>query len=87
MDLDTLVATARDKISAIITKPKMTEKLLMKPPFRFLHDTISAITSTTGFASGLYNDAELDSAAITEKNAKISYLEKIFNCVGICQVC
>jgi TRAF3-interacting protein 1 len=85
-DLDALVAEAKARIGGVISKPKMTEKLLSKPPFRFLHDIVTAITSTTGFADGLYGPDELDSAAITEKNAKISYLEKIFNLVGICLV-
>lgn len=84
-DLDSLVSTAKDAISALISKPKMAEKLLAKPPFRFLHDIISAITQTTGFAEGLYSGPELDSAGITDKNAKIDYLEKIFNFVGICK--
>jgi TRAF3-interacting protein 1 len=64
----------------------MTEKLLSKPPFRFLHDSISSITSTTGFGEGLYQGTELDSAAITDKQGKIDYLDKIFNLVGICKV-
>jgi TRAF3-interacting protein 1 len=84
-NLDDLIAQARDKVSAIISRPKMTEKLLAKPPFRFLHDTVSSITAATGFANGLYNEGELDSAAITEKNAKMAYLDKIFACVGICK--
>ena len=53
---------------------------------RFLHDTISAIMMTTGFGDGLYAGVELDSAAITERQAKIDYLEKIFNTIGICKV-
>lgn len=84
--LDSLVAESKMKISELISKPKMAEKLLMKPPFRFLHDVVTAITNTTGFGEGLYNAAELDSAAITEKTAKIDYLEKIFRLVGICKV-
>lgn len=51
------------------------------------HTQHSLRRSTTRFADGLYGPEELDSAAITEKNAKISYLEKIFNLVGICLVC
>lgn len=85
-DLDSLVAEAKAKISALISKPKMAEKLLSKPPFRFLHDTVTAITNATGFGEGLYSSEELDSAAITDKDAKIAYLEKIFLLVGICKV-
>ncbi len=86
MDLEGLIQEASVKIGNIIQKPKMSEKLLSKPPFRFLHDTISAIITTTGFGEGLFLGQELDSGAITDKDAKIAYLQKIFNCVGICLV-
>jgi len=83
-DLDSLVVQSKDAISALISKPKMAEKLLSKPPFRFLHDIVSAITTTTGFAEGLFVGPELDSAGITDKTAKVEYLDKIFTYVGIC---
>ncbi len=86
MDLDTLIQNAKTSIEAIIQRPKMTEKLLSKPPFRFLHDIISAVTTATGFANGLYDENELASASLTEKNQKLAYLEKIFKMVGICKV-
>jgi TRAF3-interacting protein 1 len=85
-NLDALIAVVKTKVNELIPKPKMADKLLMKPPFRFLHDTITAITTVTGFGEGLYNEAELNSAAITEKQAKLDYLDKIFNLVGICKV-
>ncbi len=85
-DLDTLINAVKDRMGELIQKPKMTDKLLQKPPFRFLHDTITAVSTTTGFGEGLYSGEELDSAAITDKQAKLNYLDKIFRLVGICQV-
>jgi TRAF3-interacting protein 1 len=84
--LTKLIQNVKNKIGELIQKPKMTDKLLMKPPFRFLHDTITAVSNATGFGDGLYTEVELDSAAMTDKLAKISYLDKIFCLVGICKV-
>jgi hypothetical protein len=39
-------------ISSIVSKPKCSEKLLSKPPFRFLHDLFVAIASATDFNLG-----------------------------------
>ena len=86
MDLEALVARSQELISSLIDKPKMTPKYLSKPPFRFLHDTISGIIKTTGFGEGLMQGDELDSGAISEKASKIAYLEKAFNFIGICKV-
>ena len=55
----------------------MTEKLLCKPPFRYLHDIFTSTLQATGFGNGLYNDAELDGKSITEKDAKIEFLSKL----------
>jgi TRAF3-interacting protein 1 len=83
--MEDLIPEVKERIGALITKPKMSDKLLNKPPFRFLHDTISAIIVKTGFGDGLYTDEEMDSSTITEKALKVAYLEKIFTFVGICQ--
>lgn len=86
MDLESLIEAVKEAIGAIIQKPKMTDKVLSKPPFKFLHDTISAISAKTGFAEGLYSETEMDSAQVSERQAKLDYLNKIINLVGICQV-
>jgi len=83
--MEGLILEVQGKVGALISKPKMADKLLSKPPFRFLHDAISAIIVKTGFGEGLYTDEEMDSSTINEKNAKIAYLEKIFTLVGICR--
>ena len=86
MSLEDLVAQSKALVSALISKPKMAEKLLSKPPFRFLHDLLSAVVNTTGFGEGLMSGDELESASISDKGAKIAYLDKWFTFVGICKV-
>lgn len=55
----------------------MTEKLLSKPPFRYLHDIFLATMGATEFGAGLYNEEEMDSKANHEKDAKINILTKM----------
>lgn len=44
------IAQIKAWIAAIgVKKPKCTDKLLSRPPFRFLHDLIIALVSQTGF--------------------------------------
>ena len=34
---------------SLIQKPKMTQKLLTKPPFRYIHDIYTATCAVTGY--------------------------------------
>lgn len=68
----------------IIRKPKMTEKLLSRPPFRFIHDVMTSLRSATGLMEGLFQGEELDSKQCTSKEAKLGYLEKLIRFVEIC---
>lgn len=43
------IEQTRAMITKIINKPKCTDTLLGKPPFRFIHDIITEIGRTTGF--------------------------------------
>jgi TRAF3-interacting protein 1 len=46
---DFWVATA-EMFSSLFEKPKMSEKLLVKPPFKYIFDIIMETTNATGFA-------------------------------------
>mmetsp|Transcript_3917 Transcript_3917/g.11820 ORF Transcript_3917/g.11820 Transcript_3917/m.11820 type:complete len:499 (+) Transcript_3917:449-1945(+) len=76
-------ATTRRLLEPIITRPKLSDKLLGKPPFRFLHDIVTEVIQQTKFASGLYSESEADSSNVTDKIAKVKYLEKMVRLVGM----
>jgi hypothetical protein len=62
---------------------RLTQKLLSRPPFRFLHDVITAVTVTTGFGDGLYTEEQMDAGNITDKAGKMAYLNLMIRCVSI----
>lgn len=55
----------------------MTEKLLQRPPFRYIHDIFTATMQATGFGDGLYTEDELNAKEIKDKEAKVSFLDKL----------
>ncbi|RXM33182.1 TRAF3-interacting protein 1 [Acipenser ruthenus] len=57
----------QETLGKVIKKPPLTEKLLSKPPFRFLHDIFTEVIRTTGFMKGLYSELEMKS-----ENVKLS---------------
>jgi TRAF3-interacting protein 1 len=80
--LEALIPKTQELLQPLIAKPKLADKLLAKPPFRFLHDIFTALIQSTGFAKGLYNDFEMDSGNIKEKLQKTTYLDKMIMCVN-----
>ncbi|NXL91242.1 MIPT3 protein, partial [Alectura lathami] len=68
-------------LGQVIRKPPLTDRLLSKPPFRYLHDVITEVIRVTGFMKGLYSDFELKSDNVKDKDAKISFLQKAIDAV------
>eukprot|EP00794_Sanderia_malayensis_P003883 gene3883-4427_t len=79
----TVVKKTQDTLGKVISKPPLTDKLLNKPPFRFLHDIITEVIKKTGVLKGLFKSDELNSENITDKNAKIIFLQKAIDCVAM----
>lgn len=59
----------------------MTEKLLNKPPFRYLHDIFTATMNKTGFGTGLFEGDDLNSKSFEDKDSKLAFLVKIITLV------
>lgn len=55
----------------------MSEKLLNKPPFRYLHDIFTATMSKTGWGQGLFLGDELNSKSFEDKESKLNFLVKL----------
>lgn len=55
----------------------MTEKLLSRPPFRYIHDIITATIEATGWGQGIFVGDEQNSKSISDKEQKIFVLQKV----------
>ncbi|XP_032368843.1 TRAF3-interacting protein 1 isoform X2 [Etheostoma spectabile] len=77
----TVVKKTQDTLGKVIKKPPLTEKLLSKPPFRYLHDIFSEIIRTTGFMKGLYEENDMKSDNVKDKDSKIAFLQKAIDVV------
>lgn len=47
----------------LFSKPPMSEKLLSRPPFKYIFDVVMALMKSTGFPEGLFSEEELDANA------------------------
>ncbi|VVC91539.1 unnamed protein product [Leptidea sinapis] len=47
-DLDQIIKRTQGSLGKFIKRPPLTDKLLKKPPFRFLHDITTSVRTTTG---------------------------------------
>ncbi|XP_050083122.1 TRAF3-interacting protein 1 [Anopheles aquasalis] len=70
-------------LGKFVKRPALTEKLLRKPPFRFLHDVVHAIVREHGLLEGLYTADELNSDNIKDRDSKMAFLQKLIDVVKL----
>lgn len=75
------VAKTQEVLGAVITTPKLVEKTLSRPPFRFLHDIVTSFIATTGFPEGLYTADQLDHTKVADKEGKLEFLRLLIAAV------
>lgn len=76
-----LVKRVQLTLSKYINKPQLTEKLLNKPPFKFLHDIVTNVILSTGYLTDVFTDEEIISTNVTTKESKIKFLEKLITAI------
>jgi TRAF3-interacting protein 1 len=54
------IAETQKVLGALIKKPKLVDKLLAKPPFRFIHDITKSVVQETGYLGDIFTEDELN---------------------------
>ncbi|CAG9789353.1 unnamed protein product [Diatraea saccharalis] len=78
----TVIKATQSSLGKYVKRPPLSEKLLKKPPFRFLHDIVTCVLKTTGFFAGLFEEEELISDNVKDRESKILFLNKVIAVVG-----
>uniref|UniRef100_A0A182MMS1 TRAF3-interacting protein 1 n=1 Tax=Anopheles culicifacies TaxID=139723 RepID=A0A182MMS1_9DIPT len=83
-ELDAIVLKkTQTSLGKFVKRPALTDKLLRKPPFRFLHDIVHAIIREHGLLEGLYTADELNSDNIKDRDSKMAFLQKLIDVVKL----
>ncbi|EDV48869.1 TRAF3-interacting protein 1 [Drosophila erecta] len=78
-DLDATILATQKVLGKYVKKPPLTEKLLKKPPFRFLMDVFSNFIKQTSKFDGLYTPEEQMFENITSREDKMRFLQKMID--------
>ncbi|XP_050353944.1 TRAF3-interacting protein 1 isoform X2 [Nymphalis io] len=76
-----IIKATQVSLGKYVKRPPLNDKLLKKPPFRFLHDIITTVLKSTGFFNGLFEDVELISDNVKDRESKILFLTKVISVV------
>src|SRR4051794_7989571 len=84
MSIDT--SLTRELFSRLpLRKPPLTDQLLQRPPFKFLHDVVVETITTTGFLNnGVFTPEELDGGkASASRESKVAFLQKVVDALNV----
>lgn len=76
-----IIETTKTTILKVIKKPTPTDKLLQRPPFKFIQDVIIAVINATKFKEDLYTAEEITADLSKNREGKINFLEKAITAV------
>ncbi len=77
-DLGVMIERTKASLGRLVSKPPMRDKLLSRPPFRFVHDAVTAVTDATGYLRGAFSGPELEPKSM-ERDEKLHFLTKLLD--------
>lgn len=78
-----IIKQTQESLGKFVKKPPLTEKLLKKPPFKFIHDVIKVVIRDTNFLEELFTDDELNADNIKDREGKMKFLQKLIDVIKI----
>ena len=75
-------SATQQQLQPLIEHPTLTDKLLKKPPFRFIHDIVFNLQKQHHCFGEAFTAADLDHTTIDGKEAKLAFLEKLISIVS-----
>ena len=90
LEVPSWVRETQRTLGSIVQRPRLTEKLLLKPPFRFIHDILMETIRVTGY-TGLNIEHPVDYSSsfsvrfithktqlcIQDRESKVAFLERV----------
>ncbi len=64
--------------SPFISYPKMTDKLLKRPPFKYILQIFISTNKKTNFAVSLFDPKQLDKSYYDSPEKKLRFIKKLF---------
>ncbi|EFO23623.1 hypothetical protein LOAG_04864 [Loa loa] len=72
----------KELFADLIERPPLTDQLLQRPPFRFLHDIVKFTIQNTGFLMEKFTNEEMDASNITDKTTKANFLKTLIKALN-----
>ncbi|VDO59850.1 unnamed protein product [Schistosoma margrebowiei] len=77
-----IIKRTQETLGKLIKKPVLTEKLLSRPPFRFLHDICTSVSKQLDLYCIILKE-ELEADNVKDKDKKLAFLQKLVDFLSV----
>eukprot|EP00055_Hartaetosiga_balthica_P000827 m.137555 g.137555 ORF g.137555 m.137555 type:complete len:505 (-) comp11907_c0_seq1:45-1559(-) len=82
-ELADAVGKTIELMGPLLKKPPVNEKLLKRPPFKYLHNMVTQLMHEYEFFKGLYTEEEMNPENVSSKESKVEFLTKAIDVTAI----